>query len=97
MVETLATQEGRCVLAEGDQGIITFVVEILTTDEIGGKYTLREVDAMATRKIPRDKLSGVWGLPGTKELVVVENGETVKGLDVKGEFAATEESLSAMK
>lgn len=73
------------------------MVETLTTDEVGDKFILREVYAIATRNKPRDKLGDVWGLPGTKELVVVEYGETVEELDVKQELAAAEEELSVMK
>ena len=46
---------------------------------------------MATRRLPCEKLSGVWELPGRTEPVVVEDGEIVKELVVKGELATTEE------
>ena len=46
---------------------------------------------MATRRLPREKLSDFWELPGRKESVVPEDGETVEELLVKGELATAEE------
>ena len=79
------------VLAEGDQGIIESVGDTLTTDNVGDKSISGEGHVMATRNLPCEKFRDVWELPGWKEPVVAEGGETVEESDVKGELTAAEE------